>query len=257
VTYATPGGNVVIQGSGFTNKVGTVLMTTTNAAVQPEAKVVVGAAGPIWTDTLIQVTVPELTGVTVYNASFFLVVPGDPITGGPQISNAVSFLFVPRQQTRVLSTPWPGNFRLASMTGSSELGGFMTEAGVDGEEIFHNRVALTILTGGDIFFGHDGHDWFFENRALQNGWRVTCVEVVPYDMRSCNPSDHTVYGISPGTGAYINSVNQNAGPIKLDVRWWFDAFIPTMSYHYFFVFTGPENVPDGLLCFTVAACSQG
>jgi hypothetical protein len=30
-----------------------------------------------------------------------------------------------------------------------------------------------------------------------------------------------------------------------------------MSYRYVFVITGPENVPDGLLCHTVAACSAG
>ena len=254
VTYASPGANVVIQGSGFTNRVGHVLMTTTNAAVQPEAKVVAGAAGPIWTDTLIQVNVPELTGVTVFNSSLFVVVEGDPNTG-PQISNAVSFLFVPRQQTRVFSMVTQDR-RLASVTGSPELGGAMSETGVNGQEIFHDRIALTIFTGGDIFFGHDGHDRFFEHTTLQNGWRVTCVEVIPYDMHSCVP-DNTVYGIPPGAGAYINSVNVNAGPMNLDVRWWYDAFVLAMSYTYVFVITGPENVPDGFLRHTVAACSQG
>ncbi len=43
--------------------------------------------------------------------------------------------------------------------------------------------------------------------------------------------------------------------MNLDVRWWFDAFIPFMSYKYVFVIRGPENVLDDLLCFTVAACS--
>ena len=254
VTYASPGASVVIQGSGFTNSVGNVLMTTTNAAVQPEAKVVAGPSGPIWTDTLIQVTVPELTGVTVFNSSFFVVVPGDPSTG-PQISNAVSFLFVPRQQTRVFSMVTQDR-RLASITGSPELGGAMSETGVAGQEIFHNRVALNLFTAGDIFLGHTGNDKFFENTALHNGWRIKCVEIVPFDLHNCNPSN-TVYGIPPSSGAYINSVNVNAGPMNLDVRWWYDAFVLVMSYTYVFVITGPENVPDGFLCYTVAACSQG
>src|SRR5262249_42085957 len=97
VTYASPGASVVIHGSGFTNRIGHVLMTTTNAAVQPEAKVAVSNSVPVWSDTLIQVTVPELTGVTVFNSSFFVVLDGGP-NSDPQISNAVSFLFVPRQQ---------------------------------------------------------------------------------------------------------------------------------------------------------------
>lgn len=254
VTYASPGASVVIHGSGFTNRIGHVLMTTTNAAVQPEAKVALSNSVPVWTDTLIQVTVPELTGVTVFNSSFFVVVDGSP-GNDPQISNAVSFLFVPRQQTRVFSMV-TGDRRLASITGSPELGGVMSETGVAGQEIFHNRVVLNIFTAGDIFFGHDGHDRFFESTALQNGWRVTCVEVVPYDLHNCNPSN-TVYGIPPGSGAYVNSVNVNAGPMNLDVRWWYDAFVLAMSYTYVFVIKGPENVPDGLLCFTVAACSAG
>jgi hypothetical protein len=147
--------------------------------------------------------------------------------------------------------------RLASITGSSDLGGAMSETGVNGQEIFHDRIALSLFTAGDIFLGHDGHDRFFEHTTLQNGWRVTCVEVIPYDMDSSCVPDNTVYGISPGAGAYIYSVNVNAGPMNLDVRWWFDAFVLAMSYTYVFVITGPENVPDGLLCFTVAACSQG
>jgi len=252
VTYASPGANVVIEGSGFTNRVGHVHMTTTNAAVQPEARVVTDAAGPMWSDTLIRVTVPELTGVTVYNANLFVVIEPDPNTG-PQFSNWAPILFVPRQQTRVFSMV-TGDRRLASITGSPELGGVMSETGVAGQEIFHNRVALNFFTAGDIFFGHDGHDKFFENTALQNGWRISCVEVVPYDLRNCNPSN-TVYGVPPASGAYVYSVNQAAGPMNLDVRWWYDAFVLAMSYTYVFVIRGPENVPDGLLCHTVAACS--
>jgi hypothetical protein len=254
VTYASPGANVVIQGSGFTNKIGTVLMSTTNAAVQPQAKVVQGPSGPIWSDTLIEVTVPELTGVTVFNSNLFVVVEGDPATG-PQISNWAPFLFTPRQQTRVFSMVSPIDHRLATSTGPTELGGFGTEGGVAGEDINHSRIVASLFFNPDIFFGHDGHDRFYENTTLQNGWRVTCVEVIPFDLHNCRPGNNTVYGIPPGTGAYIYSVNQNAGPIKLDVRWWFDAFIPFMSYKYVFVIRGPENVPDGLLCFTVAACS--
>ena len=254
VTYASPGANVVIQGSGFTNRVGHVLMSTTNAAVQPEAKVVQNASGPIWSDTLIEVTVPELTGVTVFNSNLFVVVEGDPATG-PLISNWAPFLFTPRQQTRVFSMVSPIDHRLATSTGPSELGGFGTEGGVAGEDINHSRIVATLFFNPDIFFGHDGHDRFYENTTLQNGWRVTCVEVIPFDLHNCRPNNNTVYGIPPGTGAYIYSVNQNAGPIRLDVRWWFDAFVMFTSYKYVFVIRGPENVPDGLLCHTVAACS--
>jgi len=251
VTYASPGANVVIEGSGFTNSVGHVHMTTTNAAVQPEARVVTDAAGPIWSDTLIRVTVPELTGVTVYNANLFVVIEPDPNTG-PQFSNWAPILFVPRQQARVLTMVSPFDRRLASTsTYSQETGGAMTEASVIGNEIHHNRVAASIFNPGDIFFGKDGRDWFFENTTLQNGWRVTCVEVIPYDLRSCNPTN-TVYGIPPLTGAYVSQSDQT---LKLQVRWWFEAFIPGMSYTYLFVIRGPENVPDGVLCHTVAACS--
>jgi hypothetical protein len=243
VTYAQPGARVVIYGSGFTNRVGHVLMTTTNAAVQPEARVVQGASGPIWTDTLIEVNVPEMTGVTHFNSSLFVVVEGDP--SGPLFSNAAPFLFVPRQQSRVLTMVSPFDRRLANHTTySQETGGFANNASVVGNEIHHVRLF-------EPFAGRDGRDWFFENTALQNGWRVTCVEVIPYDLRSCNPTN-TVYGIPFGTGAYVAQSDQT---LKLQVRWWFEPFIPAMSYTYLFVLRGPENVPDGVLCRTVAGCS--
>jgi hypothetical protein len=218
-------------------------MTTTNAAVQPEARVVQGASGPIWTDTLIEVNVPEMTGVTHFNSSLFVVVEGDP--SGPLFSNAAPFLFVPRQQSRVLTMVSPFDRRLANHTTySQETGGFANNASVVGNEIHHVRLF-------EPFAGRDGRDWFFENTALQNGWRVTCVEVIPYDLRSCNPTN-TVYGIPFGTGAYVAQSDQT---LKLQVRWWFEPFIPAMSYTYLFVLRGPENVPDGVLCRTVAGCS--
>lgn len=251
LTYGQPGARVALHGSGFTNTVGHVYMTGTTGLVQHDARVVTGPAGPAWTDTLIEVTVPELTGVTHYNASLVVVVEEDP--RGPQFSNAAPFLFVPRQQSRVLTMVSPFDRRLAStQTYSQATGGAMTEASVVGNEIHHNRVAASIFAPGDIFFGKDGRDWFFENTTLQNGWRVTCVEVIPYDMRSCQPTN-TVYGIPFGTGAYVAQSDQS---LKLQVRWWFDAFIPGMSYTYLFVLRGPENVPDGVLCHTVEACSR-
>ncbi len=250
VTNGQPGARVVIHGSGFTNRVGVVHITPQNTAVNHLAKVVTGPAGPIWTDTLIEVTVPELTGVTHFHASLYVIVDGEP--SGAQFSNSVAFLFVPRQQSRVLTMVSPFDRRLASHhTYTQATGGAMTDASVVGNEIHHNRFAATFFNAGDIFFGKDGRDWFFENTALQNGWRVTCVEVIPYDMRSCNPTN-TVYGIPPLTGAYVAQSDQT---LKLQVRWWFEAFIPGMTYTYLFVIRGPENVPDGVLCHTVSACS--
>lgn len=250
VTNGQPGARVVIHGSGFTNRVGVVHITPQNTAVNHLANVVTGPAGPIWTDTLIEVTVPELTGVTHFHASLNVIVDGEP--SGVQFSNSVAFLFVPRQQSRVLTMVSPFDRRLASHhTYTQATGGAMTDASVVGNEIHHNRFAATIFTAGDIFFGKDGRDWFFENTTLQNGWRVTCVEVIPYDLRSCNPTN-TVYGIPPLSGAYVSQSDQT---LKLQVRWWFEAFNPGMTYSYLFVIRGPENVPDGVLCHTVAACS--
>jgi hypothetical protein len=243
VTNGQPGARVVVHGSGFTTTAGHVYMTGTTGLVQHDARVVMGPAGPTWTDTLIEVTVPELTGVTHFNASLVVAVEGDP--GGPQFSNAAPFLFVPRQQSRVLTMVSPFDRRLANHTTYNQAtGGFANDASVIGNEIHHVRLF-------EPFAGRDGRDWFFENTALQNGWRVTCVEVIPYDMRSCQTTN-TVYGIPFGTGAYVAQSDQT---LKLQVRWWFDAFIPAMFYTYLFVIRGPENVPDGVLCRTVAACS--
>lgn len=250
VTYGQPGARVVLHGSGFTNTAGHVYMTGTTGLVQHDARVVTGPAGPIWTDTLIEVTVPELTGVTHYNASLVVVVEEDP--RGPQFSNAAPFLFTPRQQTRVLTMVSPFDRRLASHTNYSQAtGGAMTEAAVAGNEIQHARTPLSYVIPGEFAIGRDGRDWFFENTPLQNGWRVTCVEVIPYDLRSCNPTN-TVYGIPPLSGAYVAQSDQS---LKLQVRWWFEAFVPAMSYSYLFIIRGPENVPDGVLCHTVAGCS--
>ena len=246
VTQGPPGTVVIIEGSGFTGSPGFVHMTV-NPTQELLAKVVGAPSQPVWSDGFIAVTVPELTGVTPFTANIFVSIGVDRSSTGPEYrSNLVPFNFVPRQQVRVV-TRVTGDRRLAgSPTHFAGLGGGNTSGIVTGNDIHHARLDVLIpFMGHMIFFGAKGRDWFFENTILKNGWKFDCVEIIPYDFHSCRPSDNTVYGTGPGSGAYVTAGLGSASP-QFAVDWWMDAFVPGMNYTYAFIISGPEGTADGI-----------
>jgi len=241
VTQGPPGTVVVIQGGGFTNDLGHVHMIV-NPTRELEPKVNLDRNSlPIWTDTYISVTVPELTGVAQFTANFFVSLGVDRYSFQLR-SNSVPFTFIPRQQVRVVSKV-TGDYRLAGIQSfGSGQGGGGSPSFVINNEIHHTRLDVLVpfwLT--NIFIGTKGNDWFFENTLLKNGWKFDCVELLPYDPHCSN----TVAGAGPGSGAYVVAGLGSASP-KFAVRWWLDAFIPGMTYTYAFTISGPEETPDGI-----------
>jgi len=240
VTQGPSGTILVINGSGFTSDLGHVHMTVSPTR-ELEAKVNTSNSLPIWTDTFISVTVPELTGVAPFTANFFVSLGVDRYSYQVR-SNSVPFNFVPRQQVRVVSLV-TGDHRLAgSPTHYAGLGGGTTTGSVTGNNIYHTRLDVLVpFWFTNIFIGTKGNDWFFENTTLKNGWKFDCVELLPYDPHCSN----FVAGTGPGAGAYVVAGLGSASP-KFAVRWWLDAFIPGMTYTYAMTISGPEGTPDGI-----------
>jgi hypothetical protein len=242
VTQGPPGTVVGIQGAGFSDVVGRVIMTAPRDQ-RIDATVMTSNAAPIWTDTFIAVKVPEVPKVTPFTANFS-VLPGTTPSGAT--SNQVPFQFIPRREVRII-TRVTGDYRLSGLGSyGSGQGGGASQAFVINNEIHHARFDVLIpFWFTNIFQGTKGNDWFFENTMLKNGWKFDCVEVIPYDFHACRPGESTVYGASDWAGAYVVAGLGSASP-KFAVRWWLEAFNPGMAYTYAFAISGPEGTPDGI-----------
>jgi hypothetical protein len=249
VTQGLPGSTVIIEGSGFGNVPRFVHMTAPTRELFP--KVVGAPAQPVWSDGFIAVTVPEIPGVVPFTANFFVSIGVDPSSPGPEYrSNSVPFQFIPRQEARVV-TRVTGDYRLAGLQSyGSGQGGGTSPSVVINNEIHHTRLDVLIPTWFfNIFQGTKGNDWFFENTTLKNGWKFDCVEVIPYDLRTCGPTSGptsvTAYTVPPGSGAYVVAGLGTASP-QFAVHWWLEPFIPEMKYTYAMTISGPAGTSDGI-----------
>jgi len=153
---------------------------------------------------------------------------------------------VPRQQVRVV-TKVTGDYRLAGLANPNfQQGGATSPSAVINNEIHHTRLDFLIpFFYWTIFLGNKGNDWFFEKTMLKNGWKFDCVLIIPYDFHSCATGSNTVYGTGPGSGAYVVAGLGTPSP-QFAVVWWFEAFVPGMTYTYAFTISGPEGTPDGI-----------
>lgn len=237
VSQGPPGTTVLLEGSGFTDGPGFVHMV-----VSPTRELiakVVGATGqPVWADGFIAVRIPELTGVNPFTANLYVSVGVDPSS---QVrSNFVPFNFIPRQQVRIV-TRVTGDRRLDDKGGTHP-------SFVKDNTIHHTKLSALIPAFGLSipFLGTKGNDWFFENTTLTNGWKLDCVEIIPFDLNSCRPGDRTVYAVpTDWAGAYVVAGLGTPSP-QFAVRWWLEPFNPGMTYSYAMAISGPEGTPDGI-----------
>lgn len=243
VVQGPPGTTVIIEGSGFGASPGFVHMTVTPTR-ELFANVVGAPAQPIWADGFIAVTVPELTGVLSFTANLFVSIGVDRSSTGPEYrSNAVPFQFIPRQEVRIVSLV-TGDHRIDDVGGSAI-------SFVKDNTIHHTKLGTLIPVWGMFlpFFGKKGNDWFFESTTLRNGWKFDCVEVLPYDPRTCGPTSGPtttgVYGVPPGAGAYVVT-GLGSSSTTFAVHWWIEPFIPEMTYTYAMTISGPAATPDGI-----------
>ncbi|SLM46531.1 exported protein of unknown function [Nitrospira japonica] len=243
VTQGPPGSTVIIEGSGFGNVPRFVHMTAPTRELF--AKVVGAPAQPIWSDGFIAVTVPEIAGVLPFMANFFVSIGVDPSSPGPEYrSNSVPFQYIPRQEARVI-TLVTGDHRIDDVGGSAI-------SFVKDNIVHHTKLGTLIPVWGMFlpFVGKKGNDWFFENTTLKNGWKFDCVEVLPYDPRTCGPTSGptttVAYGVPPGSGAYVVAGLGTSSP-QFAVHWWLEPFIPEMTYTYAVTISGPAGTPDGIL----------
>jgi hypothetical protein len=245
VTQGPPGTTVIIEGSGFTDFVGTVSMTTPNGTV---LATVLGGAQPIWAEGFVAVRVPDQTGVLPYTANISVHLDFERF--GLVESNRVPFNFVPRQEVRVI-TRITDDHRLSDPS----LGAY--PAFTKDNSVHHTRFSpwLAWPLNASPFFGVKEKDYFFEKTQLKNGWRLDCVQVLPYDPRMCaappGPTTVTAYNVPPGSGAYVDagsSPGSGLGTAKpmFYVTWWLEAFIPEMEYSYAMTISGPAGTPDGI-----------
>jgi hypothetical protein len=237
VTQGPPGTTVIIEGSGFGSGPGFVHMTV-NSTRELFANVVGAPAQPIWADGFIAVTIPELTGVTAFTANIFVSIGADRSSSAAEYrSNLVPFNFIPRQQARIIT-------KVTDDHNINPIGGFTRN-----DEIHHTRLVEGFVPffQGNLFFGRKSGDAFFLKSKLKNGWKVDCIEIIPYDFRGCSTVGSVAYTVPPGSGAYVEPGYQIGGERPtFGVTWWLEAFVPAMSYRYAVAISGPAGTPDGI-----------
>lgn len=245
VMQGPPGTTVIIQGTGFTDFVGTVSVTTPTGSVLAS---VLGDAQPIWADGFIAVRVPDLTRVLPYTANISVHLDFERF--GLVESNPVPFNFVPRQEVRVV-TRITDDHRLADPS----YGAY--PAFTKDDSVHHTRISpwLGWPLNASPFFGVKEKDYFFEKTQLKNGWKLDCVQILPYEPQMCapapGPTTITAYNVPPGSGAYADAISSPGSGLgtarpKFYVTWWLEAFIPAMQYSYAMTISGPAGTSDGI-----------
>jgi len=243
-TSGGPSAKLVIHGNGFGAYPGLVYLTVPghlqapcdpaclqNAALRGAPFDHEGRRATLtsWTDTAIEVRLPELIGVTPYPAQVFVIRNGEA-------SNRMPFSFVPRQEMRVIREI-PGDRRHSGTVITAPLV-------MKPPQIWHTRIPAIPFSE---FAGEKGNDEFFLLTQLKNGWTVNSVRFIPPGSAMGVTGVQEIDAILGASGgAYIEQQNGGASPY-LNVRWWINPFKPFVIYRYFIEITGPAGVPDGIV----------
>jgi hypothetical protein len=197
---------MLIEGTAFGTQVGAVLFV-----VNPGIEVRGLLEG--WSDTLIAVRVPDVSGILSYADGKITVVRG----ADAQRSASRPFQFVQELEYRYLQGTAD-----AVLGDPGKMQGFGNERSVT-----HGPMNFW-----EEWVGFKGNDVLFPSSRLRNGWTVDQVGIYPWSTFGCNA---WMVDFRPGTDMpYVN------------VRWWRDAF-HALDYRYTVQIKGPRGVPDGIL----------
>ena len=207
VSQGSPGDRVVISGVGFGTQQGSVTFS-----VEPKSEV--GAPISGWSDTSIEVKVPDVSGMMVTYA-------GELKVHGPTTLSA-PFRFIPALETITL-TPEAGDIVLVEPFG------------------WNVNVCHPACASGpnlNMVVGAKGEDEFYRGKGLLNGWTVKSVS-----LAYVSPSGQ-LGKMWIQNRASASVVDQRVGTKDLYVKvgWWYDAF-GGVAYVPQIVIQGPKGVP--------------
>ena len=205
VNRGSPGDRVVISGTGFGAQAGSVTFS-----VEPNSAL--GAPIVGWTDTSIEVRVPDVTGMKA------------PYAGELKVNTTLSapFTFIPAMETLTLA-PEMGDIILVEPFG------------------WDRNVCHPYCASGpnlQLVVGAKGDDEFFRGKSLLNGWTVKSVSLGYVDPQG------RLMSVWTQNRAAAQIAEQHVGTDKLYVKvhWWYDAF-GAVAYVPRVVIQGPKGVP--------------
>lgn len=207
VRQGSPGDRVVISGVGFGTQPGSVTFS-----VEPNSAVGAPIAG--WSDTSIEVRVPDVTGM---KAAY----DGELKVQGPTTLSA-PFRFIPALETITLA-PEAGEIVLVEPFGWDR-------------NVCHP--ACSYGPSPQLVVGAKGEDEFFRGKGLLNGWTV----------KSVSPGYVTPTGqlgkvwIQNRAEASVVQHYVGTNNLYVKVHWWYDAF-GGVAYVPRVVIQGPKGVP--------------
>ncbi len=219
-----PGDQIILIGSGFGSSsstsvpVGTVTFLLSPSAAGPVGTGSVQQATAVyWSDAVIGVLVPNVSGISAYSGSLYVQAAGGQ-------SNVVAFQFQP-----VLDVQ-----QVPIGTDNVQLG---DDCRSNGQSWCFPYVAGDTYTysathWGDWVEGHRGDDWFFKGTTLRNGWTLDSVNFVNNFYTGDCPVDSS-------NGASIVSSGQGTNTPYVDVHWWDSPDFGFACYYLGLTVIGP------------------
>jgi hypothetical protein len=202
---------VLIEGTAFGTQVGAVLFVV-NPGIELRGFL------EAWSDTLIAVRVPDVSGIPSYGDGKISVVRGSDA----QHSAAWPFQFVQELEYRYLQGT---RDCVIAQPGAMDVWGN------------NGQVSHGYFNFWQVWAGYKGNDVLFPSTRLGNGWTV--------DLVSVYPSTWSGFGVSSGNAWVVDSRPGTDTPY-MNVRWWRDA-LNELFYRYTVQIKGPRGVPDGVL----------
>ena len=211
LTQAGPLDQVVIVGKNFGTAPSNVVFQVGSQTYSTTA--VQGC----WSDTMIVVKVPDISGFPQTNAGVWVQANGAN-------SNVAGFIFTPALEYRHIY--WTNDRTLPPNTQVS----YVAATGMG--DVYHPNTSFGSMGGGG------GNDTFFFNTGLNSGWAPQQISFVIYG---------TGMPAGPG-GVYLAQSGMSASPpaLRFNARWYYNAF-QDIDYGFDVLIAGPRGTPDGVV----------
>ena len=211
LTQAGPLDQIVIVGKNFGSVQGDIVFQLGSSTFATTS------LPGCWTDTLIVVQVPDISGFSQGNAGVWVQL-------NPAGSNVAAFTFTPALEYRHIY--WTNDRSLAPGAQVS----YLPATGMG--DVYHSNTSFGSMGG------HAGNDNFFFNTPLNAGWAPQGISFVVYG---------TGMPAGPG-GVYLQQSGMSANPpaLRFNARWYYNAF-QDIDYGFDVMIAGPRGTPDGVV----------
>jgi len=246
---AQPGDTVLIEGTRFLpNSAGGQVLVVLQGIVAPGGNMPFVAPIQTWSDTQIQIKVPDISGIQSLIDAYVVVERGfDHKRSDPSKDAGRYFLVQPAMELRELPLPppwgessvqapaWPvSGLNEGAASDLTYPPGWFINLNLN---FLANRV--WVETSDADWLGYRGNDTFFMHKQLKNTWKVFSVEAVRYNVHC------PVVGFDqdPASGdVYVAESRIGTSSPYLNVRVWLRPFC-ALEYWTRIWIKGPKGVP--------------